>query len=809
MASACTRLCALLAMRTGTISAAPGLPGSSPRFERPGHVVLGGSSSILPFYNVVSLDFMVPPVGLPSSDVSSWGYRVAQSFVLAVEEINRGTHLPPTLTLGFSTRNSGDSVHGALHETMAFLTGQEDPVSNYVCHLSPPRAALAGDTCSALSVDMARLLEPYRFPQVSYASTLPSLSDKTQFPSFLHTRTSDLTSSYTMTQLLHLEWSWVGILVQDDDFGQVHLVLSHTVATYMDPGVLRLPDPRGYVPEEVLESHLWVQVATCQCAQGDASLDLHNCPERKSHTCSLLRTLPQNPEVGGPLDIGKQATGLRKAAQVSDNEHGWLWGRAERAEIHKDVTSACGEVDDGWGMSRGPRLDLKEDGSEIQPAQEAAAMGAERKVRFQTSDGTHILFDASGDLVTTFDILQGQQSPKSQFHFVHIGTMDSHPSSGDRMMILLKDDVQGQAHGDLRGHNSSPTPVPGSAGKAEQASPIVTESRNRPERRQGTGGTPEAVNQDPARSPNRESPTAAFSASTAQRDSLQTRDVKSRLQCPAEQSPSRAGDRCVPRTEPFPASDEPLGLALTLAALAPASLAGLVFGSLLRFRHTAVATANRALSDMFLASLALCTCPLLFLGRPSPTTRLLRQTTFAVLFTVAVSCVLAKTLTVVLAFRVTRPGQGTHTPKAQCLLVFSLMQVILCGVWLGTSPPFPQKDATSEPGRLVLQCQEGSGVAFSCMLGYLGLLAIGPSSVAFLARGLPDAFSETKFLAFSLLLLRSVWTAFLPLYRSAGKATVAVEVVSVLACTAGLLGGIFRPKCYLVLLKPERILHPV
>lgn len=57
-------------------------------------------------------------------------------------------------------------------------------------------------------------------PQVSYASSLPTLSDKTQFPSFLRTRASDLTTSYAMTQLvLHLGWSWVGIITQDD-FGQ-------------------------------------------------------------------------------------------------------------------------------------------------------------------------------------------------------------------------------------------------------------------------------------------------------------------------------------------------------------------------------------------------------------------------------------------------------------------------------------------------------------------------------------------------------------------------------------------------------------
>nr|XP_044989215.1 vomeronasal type-2 receptor 1-like [Jaculus jaculus] len=219
----CILLGALMGRVSGALSGPIGwrLPGETPRFERAGDVVIGGSFSILFFYNVTLFDFTFPPAGLPPSGVSPWGYRVAQSFVFAVEEINRSPKLLPNLTLGFSIRNSGDSVRGALRETMGFLTGQEEPLPNYSCHLGPPRAAMVGDTRSALSVSMARLLGLYKFPQVSYSSTLPSLSDKTQFPSFLRTLASDLTSSHALTQLvLHFQWSWVGILSQDDDFGQ-------------------------------------------------------------------------------------------------------------------------------------------------------------------------------------------------------------------------------------------------------------------------------------------------------------------------------------------------------------------------------------------------------------------------------------------------------------------------------------------------------------------------------------------------------------------------------------------------------------
>lgn len=111
--------------------------------------------------------------GLLSLSVSQWGYRVAQGFVFAIEEINRSVHLLPNLTLGFSIRNSGDSVHGALLETMSFLTGGEEPIPNYACGPRLPRAAVVGDTRSALSVPMARLLGLYKFPQVSLPRAFP------------------------------------------------------------------------------------------------------------------------------------------------------------------------------------------------------------------------------------------------------------------------------------------------------------------------------------------------------------------------------------------------------------------------------------------------------------------------------------------------------------------------------------------------------------------------------------------------------------------------------------------------------------
>ncbi|XP_073473823.1 vomeronasal type-2 receptor 116-like [Aquarana catesbeiana] len=289
-------------------------------------------------------------------------------------------------------------------------------------------------------------------------------------------------------------------------------------------------------------------------------------------------------------------------------------------------------------------------------------------------------------------------------------------------------------------------------------------------------------------------------------------DSENCMKCPDEEWPNEKKDRCVPKLVEFLSyNDDTIVVVFSAVSILCCLLAGLILRIFIHYQDTPIVKANnRNLSYLLLVSIMLSfLCVFLFLGHPVDVTCMLRVSSFGVIFSVAVSSLLAKSIMVCIAFKATKPGSpwrkwmGAKLPTF-IICVLSLVQVLICVTWLSISPPFQDQDTHSYQGKVIIQCNEGSVIGFYSVLGYMGLLAAVSFIIAFLARTLPDSFNEATYITFSMLVFCSVWIAMIPAYLSTrGKYMVAVEIFALIASSSGLLGCIFFPKCYVILFRPD------
>ncbi|KAM6451823.1 vomeronasal type-2 receptor 26-like [Liasis olivaceus] len=628
-------------------------------------------------------------------------YQYVLALVFAVKQISENLQILPNFTLGFNIYNSNFSPSWTFLASMKLLFMHNSFIPNYKCDLGNiPIAAIGGpDIC----LHMLNILSIYKIPQLTYGSA-PVMNKEIQdvflqqmFPN------EALQHKGILQLLLHLKWTWIGVLSVKDEAGE--RFLQDVLPMFSEHGICL--DFMEWFPNVAFYSD-FMEVM-------DKGLEIYKVVMKSTANVII---------VFGELRTMIILRTLLRFSEVEDLR---------------------------------PFL---------------------RSVSFNNSVGEKISFDSHGEFIGGFDIINWITFPNLSFSKVKIGKIDPFAPPENAFNIHL--DFITWPESFNQGHPIS----------------LCNDHCQRGYRKTKKEGKP----------------FCCYDCRPCPEGKISTEeDTDDCSLCPEDQYPNHNKDSCIPKVITFLSYEEPLGMSLAVCTVLLAFITSLVLRIFIQHRDTPIVKANnRNLTYIILISLLLSfLCALLFIGRPNQIVCLLRQPAFGMIFSVAVSCLLAKTIVVVLAFMATKPGSKMRRwvgkRMVSCIILScSLVQATICASWLMTFPPYPDLDKHSVSQEIVLECNEGSVTMFYSVLGFMGFLAIVSFSAAFLARKLPDSFNEAKFITFSMFVFCSVWLSFVPSYLSTkGKYMVAVEIFSILSSSAGLLGCIFAPKCFIILFRPE------
>uniref|UniRef100_A0A8C6X2N2 G-protein coupled receptors family 3 profile domain-containing protein n=1 Tax=Naja naja TaxID=35670 RepID=A0A8C6X2N2_NAJNA len=732
-----------------------------------------------------------------------------------VKKINEDSQILPNITLGFHIYDSYYNPRLTYRTTLDLLFKSKDFFPNYKCDNQKNLIAIIGGLHASTSSYMAESTNLFKIPQLTYGSFAQEELQATELSS-LYCMVPKEEHQYTgiIQLLLHFGWTWIGAFTYDKNKGEhflqklnlfvsqngISLAFTHKIPEHVPFEELsKFFDLISTLFEKLIDekiallSKVWILMFPIdfiltgyqkgwdhELFHGALSFTVHS-REVQGFKEFLQVIKPSTHKDGFIQEVWEQLFDCSFSNEESPSIINEICSGEENLEtlpeplfelemtgqsytIYNAVYAVAHSLHEAV-RSRPPHRESQSGGHCF-----AVLHPFLQGISFNNSAGERVFLNEKGEVTGGFDITNMITFPNRSFQKVRVGKID--PSAPKGKELFIDEDMIVLPISLCNDHCS-----PGYWKKGMEGEQFC------------------CYNCVPC-------PEGKFSNQN---------DMDNCFECSQDYYPHKEQKGCILKLLVFLSFEEILGTGLALIALCFFFTTSWVLGTFVKYRDTPIVKANnRSLTYTLLVSLLFCfLSSLLFLSQPDKVTCLLRQPTFGITFSVAISSVLAKTITVVVAFMATKPGSQMRRWVGKRLafsivLSCSLLQICICIIWLSTSPPFPELDMHTQLQEMILQCNEGSAFFFYCVLGYMGILAIASFTVAFLARKLPDSFNEAKFITFSMLAFCSVWISFFPAYLSTkGKAMVAVEVFSILSSSAALLGCIFLPKCYIMVLRPD------
>uniref|UniRef100_A0A8C4S812 Extracellular calcium-sensing receptor-like n=1 Tax=Erpetoichthys calabaricus TaxID=27687 RepID=A0A8C4S812_ERPCA len=707
---------------------------SSSALAKDGDITFGGIFTLHYKGATPAVSYSAGPLNPGCVGFNLRAFRWAQGMIFAIEEINQDEYLLPNITLGYKIHDSCANPPEALRATLSLVNGEEDiSILNSTCK-DQSVAAVIGCSGSTQSITIARILGSFGIPQISYFSSCACLSDKHEFPTFFRTIPSDYFQVQAWVKVVkHFGWTWIGAFGSDDAYGHF--------------GIQSFLEEIKKIDACIAFAEYFPAVYT----KGKIQEHIELIKKSKAKVILVFATEIDMYILANEL-LKQNVTGIVWLASES-------WATAGLLSTKEMFGTLGGLL--GLGIQRSSIKGIKDFLLRIHPADYPGNVYIKEfwettfKCTLASQNYTTLLityntykFDHNGDPRPSYDIINWQLDVNGDVQYVDIGFYDGSAEAGYELTINEDNIIWNGGQKKVITSSCSESCPPGTRKATREGEPIC-----------------------------------CFDYC---------------IRCPWNHWPNSMKNTCLPKAVEYLSFGEMMGIILSALGVAGACLTVFVAAVFFHFRSTPIVRANNSeISFLLLFSLLLCfLCSFLFIGEPSHWSCKLKHAAFGITFVLCISCVLGKTLVVIMAFKSTLPGHNIMKcfgPLQQRLSVFffTCIQIIICILWITISPPFPSENTKYFKNRIIFECNLGSVAAFCFVLAFIG-------------RKLPDNFNEAKYITFSMLIFCAVWITFIPAYLSSpGKYTVAVEVFAILSSSFGVLLCIFAPKCYIILLRPE------
>ncbi|XP_051780628.1 G-protein coupled receptor family C group 6 member A-like [Erpetoichthys calabaricus] len=748
------------------------------------------------------------------------------SMIYTIQAINNSTEILPGIILGYEILDTCSDITTALADVFQLLSlskapeHQAEDLCDYTTY-RPFVSAVVGPGYSDISVAVGRVFQLFMMPQISYSSSSTILSDKAQFPSFLRTVPSEADQIKAMTLLMvQMNWRHILIIGSDDDYSQqgvTALVTSAQQANICIDFSQTIPTSEitNLLPgliQKVRESPANVVVVFAEATFAKVLLQRAiNDSVKKTwlasdtwSVSSFITTLPNIDTIGNILGFSFKMDQVNGFADFLDNLPSSQWSRNQFYEEYQSLRAVCNsssiseiincisskKADSVTRKFLGPDGFLKE--------LIEAGTPIPFNVFLSVLSVAHALHDLLGCDITSCN-----------------GSLEFTPWMLLEKLKTVRFTVENQG---INFTLDTDQPI--------EFDLVFWESRNNGIKVQVIGNYTKQKNftiQD-----NYKMVLQNISSSCSSQ--CKPGEMKSSNSCcymcvpcpeglisnitdaascfPCQQDEYPNNTVCIKMPQTYFNWTDNFAIFLMIFDILGIIIVGAI--AMIFTIHYTTPVVKAAGSFMVYVIL---TCLLLsfisvifFIGKPTDIKCKIRQIMFAISFTCCISCMLMNSFRIFVAFMFDPLQQ--HILKIvykpfMIIPVFILLEVLILVLWMTLNGPTTYLQ-TSEDNQ-VYRCSEGSLVAYYFTHGYTTFISLICFTFAFVSRKLPHNYNEAKFITFAMLVHLIAWMIFFAEFSySFGIYLSAIQALTCLISSYGVVIWYFLPKCYIMLFRKEK-----